>query len=210
MITHPFICIEGNIGAGKTTLASKLAQFTGSRLLLEEFEENPYLPLFYQNPERYALQTELTFLTDRYKQLATELAASSLFQPGVIADYYLLKSRLFARNNLNDTDFRLYDRIFQIVEASLPKPGLILYLHHEPAVLLKNIQTRNRAYEQGITEAYLTQIQDAYFQWLRTESRFPVLMLDMKAYEFINTPEELQTLVDLLRNNYPPGLHRIR
>jgi len=208
MIPYPFICIEGNIGAGKTTLAHKLANFTGSRLLLEEFEENPYLPLFYKNPERYALQTELTFLTDRYKQLSAELAASSLFQPGVIADYYLLKSRLFARNNLNDTDFRLYDRIFQIVEASLPKPGLILYLHHEPKVLLRNIQARDRTYERGITEAYLTRIQEAYLQWLRTETRFPVLMLDMKAYEFINTREELFALVERLSETYPPGLHR--
>lgn len=208
MIPYPFICIEGNIGAGKTTLASKLAAFTGSRLLLEEFEENPYLPLFYQNPERYALQTELTFLTDRYKQLASQLAASSLFQPGLIADYYLLKSRLFARNNLNDTDFRLYDKIFQIVEASLPKPGMILYLHHEPPILLEHIRDRGRAYELTITESYLIQIQNAYLQWLKTESRFPVLMLDMKTYEFINTPQELQGLLELLQQSYPPGLHR--
>jgi deoxyguanosine kinase len=180
MNDYRYICIEGNIGAGKTTLATILAGITGRKLILETFEENPYLPLFYQDPERYALQTELTFLTDRYKQLSTEPARPDLFQPEVIADYFLFKSRLFASNNLSAIDFRLYTKIFSIIEAALPKPSVLVYLHYDPTVLLQRIRNRGRVYEQHISAEYLNKIQNAYFAYLKSEVRFPVILLDME------------------------------
>lgn len=205
-MNHSYICIEGNIGAGKTTLAEKLASHTGSMLILEEFEDNPFLPLFYKDPERYALQTELTFLTDRYKQLSSKLINRSLFQPSVIADYFLFKSRLFAKNNLNGDDFRLYTKIFNIIESALPKPGLMVYLHHEVDVLMSNIRNRGRAYEQQISAEYLREIQDAYFTWMNSESRFPVVLINMSQKPFISSDEDLNWLISLFDKDFPPGL----
>lgn len=209
MIPYHYICIEGNIGAGKTTLARKLSEKLESRLILEEFEENPFLPLFYEDPDRYALQTELTFLTDRYKQLSSELINRSLFQPVTVADYYLYKSRLFARNNLSEHDFRLYERIFHIVESSLPRPDLMLFLMSEPEALLRNIAGRGRPYESSIEIDYLKQLQDAYMTYLSQEIRFPILLIPMQKLDFLNNPEDLQTVEASLHKKYPPGLHRI-
>lgn len=206
MLYH-YICIEGNIGAGKTTLATLLAEKTGSRLILEEFEENPFLPLFYKDPTRYALQTELTFLADRYRQLSENLVQRSLFEPVTIADYHLYKSRLFARNNLNDIDFRLYDRIFQIVEGALPRPDILLYLQAEPEQLLDNITRRGRPYEKTITKEYLAGMGEKYTGYLTREFRFPVIAIPMHTYE----EEHKQILADLvselLTKPFQPGFH---
>lgn len=209
MLHYQYICIEGNIGAGKTTLASALASATGSRLILETFEENPYLPLFYKDPERYALQTELTFLTDRYKQLSTELLNRSLFQPHTIADYHLYKSRLFARNNLNDIDFKLYVKVFTIIEASLPRPDLMIFLHCETGKLMDNIRTRGRSYEKHISDKYLAALSQAYIRYIRMENRFPILMLNMDQRDFISKPEEINKIIPFLHQEFPKGITRI-
>jgi deoxyguanosine kinase len=206
---YHYICIEGNIGAGKTTLAKLISEHLSSRLILEEFEENPFLPLFYQNPDRYALQTELTFLTDRYKQLSSMLVSMSLFEPITVSDYYIYKSRLFARNNLNDDDFRLYSRIFSIVESSLPKPDLMIYLHQQPQHLLTNIQKRGRSYEEHITEGYLDEIQRAYIAYILTEQRFPILLVGMENIDFIQNKKAFEKMITLLDQPFSPGLHKI-
>ncbi|MFO7723319.1 MAG: deoxynucleoside kinase [Bacteroidales bacterium] len=206
---YHYISIEGNIGAGKTTLARMVSTHLHSRLILEEFEDNPFLPLFYQNPDRYALQTELTFLTDRYKQLSSLLVSMSLFEPVTVSDYYIYKSRLFARNNLNDDDFRLYGKIFSIVESALPKPDLMIYLHQKPQQLLTNIRKRGRAYEEHITEGYLDSIQQAYLSYIRAEQRFPILLIEMEDIDFLKNKQDFSHIVDLLRQTFSPGLHRI-
>lgn len=203
---YRYICIEGNIGAGKTTLAEKLSETTGSRLILEEFENNPFLPLFYENPERYALQTELTFLVDRYKQLSSQVINMSLFKPYTISDYHIFKSRLFAANNLNDDDFRLYNRIFSVMDANLPNPDLMIYLHLEADGLLSNISRRGRSFEKSINRSYLNLLQEAYLKHLRQETRFPVILLNMKNYNFADTPEDLAFITDLLNKKFDPGI----
>jgi len=206
---YHYICIEGNIGAGKTTLARLLSAHLQARLILEEFEDNPFLPLFYQNPDRYALQTELTFLTDRYKQLSSLLVSMSLFEPVTVSDYNIYKSRLFARNNLNDDDFRLYGKIFSIVESALPKPDLMIYLHQQPQRLLSNIRKRGRTYEEPITEGYLDSIQQAYLSYIRTEQRFPILLIEMDRIDFLKNQQDFGNIASLLRQTFSPGLHKI-
>ena len=119
---HQFLIIEGNIGAGKTTLSQMLAEDFGFKLLLEEFADNPFLPHFYQNPDRYAFPVELFFMTERHKQLQQELAQRDLFQEGIVADYIFYKTLLFARNNLNTEEYRLFQRLFNILNAAFPKP----------------------------------------------------------------------------------------
>ncbi|HRZ41995.1 MAG TPA: deoxynucleoside kinase [Bacteroidales bacterium] len=206
-VLYHYICIEGNIGAGKTTLASLLAEATGSRLILEEFDENPFLPLFYKDPARYALQTELTFLADRYRQLSENLVQRSLFEPVTIADYHLYKSRLFARNNLNDIDFRLYDRIFQIVEGALPRPDILLYLQAEPEQLLENIARRGRPYEQTITKEYLASLGEKYLAYLTREFRFPVIAIPMNNYDEGQKHPLMLLVSELLQKSFEPGFH---
>jgi len=208
MNDYEYICIEGNIGAGKTTLATTLAGITGRKLILETFEENPYLPMFYKDPERYALQTELTFLTDRYRQLSTDPARPDLFQPQVIADYFLFKSRLFASNNLSAIDFRLYTKIFSIIETALPKPSVLVYLHYDPPLLLQRIRQRGRDYEQHITEKYLQDIQSAYLAYLKTEQRFPVVLMDLQ-HQSQQEPEQIaEYLLKLLNMKLLYGINR--
>lgn len=210
MIRYNYICIEGNIGAGKTTLATEFARLTGGRLILEEFEENPYLPLFYSNPEKYALHTEMTFLIDRYKQLSSKLIGLSLFEPFTISDYFIIKSKLFSRNNLSDDDFKVYSLIYRLLEANLPKPDLLLFLHQETKTLLLNIKKRGRPYEQNISAAYLEQLQEAYFRYLKNEKRFPVIIIEAKRFDFLQNNVDLKALTSLLSRDFKPGINFLK
>lgn len=205
---HPFLAIEGNIGAGKTTLARMLAEEQGARLLLEEFADNPFLPHFYQNPERYAFPVELFFMTERHKQLQQELSQRDLFQEGVISDYIFLKTLLFARNTLNTEEYRLFQRLFNILNTAFPKPDLLVYLHRSVSNLLRNIKKRGRAYEQEIGPVYLQRIQKAYFDFFRANEQIPVLIIDVEAVDFLNTPEHYQKITELINRPYAPGVHR--
>lgn len=206
---YHFIAIEGNIGAGKTTFCKMLADDFGGRLVLERFAENPFLPYFYESPERYAFPVELFFMTERHKQLQEELAQQSLFEEFIVADYFFLKTLLFAKNNLNTEEYRLFQRLFHILNASFPKPELLVYLHRPVPSLLKNIEKRGRAYEKDITADYLLQIQNTYFDFFRTEQSIPILILEIEDIDFQGNTSHYQQLVSLLNQSYSAGIQRI-
>lgn len=208
-IPYSYIAIEGNIGAGKTTLANLLKKKTGARLLEETFEENPFLPLFYADPERYALQVELSFLAARYHQMKHTLIPLDAFNTLTIADYSLVKSRLFARQNLTDDDFKLYLSIYEIVENTLPKPELILYLHETTPQLLKNIAQRGRSYETEIKADYLNKLERSYIDYIKKETAMPVLLFTVTNIDFLTNPENVSLIIDAISKPQPKGLQII-
>lgn len=203
-----YIVIEGNIGAGKTSLSKLLSNDWQARLILEEFSDNPFLPLFYDNPERYAFPVELFFMTERHKQLQELLLEGNLFQDRVVSDYIFSKTLLFARQNLVDDELRLFQRLFHTLNASFPKPQLLVYLHRSVDQLLRNIAKRGRAYEQGITGDYLQRIQQAYFDFFNLmKEDLPILVLDVGDWDFIQHPAYYQVLLEQIQKPYPSGYH---
>ncbi|MEQ8703467.1 MAG: deoxynucleoside kinase [Phaeodactylibacter sp.] len=207
-LQHQFLIIEGNIGAGKTTLSNMLAADFSYKLLLEEFADNPFLPHFYQNPDRYAFPVELFFMTERHKQLQQELGQRDLFQEGIVADYIFFKTLLFARNNLNTEEYRLFQRLFNILNASFPKPDLLVYLHRPVEQLMDNIHKRGRDFEQEIEPQYLQQIQQSYFEFFRSHEQLPILIIDIEGFDFLNNRGDYEKILDLINRPYRPGLHR--
>lgn len=193
-MNYRHIAIEGNIGAGKSTLAKLLAKHYGVRLLLEEFEGNNFLPKFYNEPERYAFPLELSFLADRYKQQKNMLLNHDLFQQGVISDYLFFKCKLFARVNLKEDEYELFQKLFDIMEPLLPRPDLIIYLHSPVERLLQNIKNRGRLYEQVITDDYLIQLQDIYDEYLKHE-KSKLLTIDMSTADFVGNSEHFRVLL---------------
>src|SRR6056297_2363343 len=162
---YNFIAIEGNIGAGKSTLAAKLAEKHHAMLINEGFEDNSFLPKFYKDPEKYAFPLELSFLAERYQQLKDKLQAKDLFYPFVVADYFIAKSLVFAKKTLPSDEFTLYSQLFNIIISSLPQPDLIVYLYLETKKLQQNIKKRGRPYEMDIEDDYLEKIQSSYFEY---------------------------------------------
>ncbi len=209
-LSHSFIVVEGNIGAGKTTLSRMLAEDFGKRLILEQFSDNPFLPFFYENPDRYAFPVELFFMTERHKQLQEELSQPQLFEEGFVADYFFWKTLLFAKNNLKPEEYRLFQRLFNILNKNFPKPDLLVYLHRPVDGLLDNIRKRGRGFEQNMESAYLTQIQQAYFDFFKTSNEVPVVVLDVEAVDFVQFPAHYDEIVNLLREQYAPGLHHLK
>jgi len=207
---YQFIAIEGNIGTGKTTLSNLLAEEYGCRMILEQFTDNPFLPLFYDNPERYAFPVELFFMTERHKQLQEELAQTHLFQESIIADYFFIKTLLFAKNNLKEEEYRLFQRLFQVLNSTFPKPDLLVYLHRPVERLMYQIRKRGCAFEQDITGAYLEQIQASYLEFFRTENALPILIIELEDLDFANDPNGYQLVKDLIFQQYTPGVHRIK
>lgn len=200
-----YLALEGNIGAGKTTLARKLAADFKHRLVLEQFTDNPFLPAFYEHPERYAFSVELFFMTERHKQLQQDLAQRQLFQENLISDYFFLKTLLFAKNNLTGEEYRLFQRLFHILNNQFPKPELLLYLHRPIPVLLDQIAGRGRTFESDISPDYLLGIQKAYFEYFRTESTFPIVILELEDHDFAINPDTYQAITRLLQEKYPKG-----
>ncbi len=196
-----FLVIEGNIGAGKTTLASKLSQDLNAKLVLEQFADNPFLPKFYDDKERYSFPLELSFLADRYNQIKKEVLHPDLFQRLLISDYYFTKSAIFAGNTLQKDEYRLFRKLFNIVFESLPKPDLYVYLHLTTGNLIRNIRKRGREYEQKIDPEYLETIQQGYFSYLKQITQFPVLILDTNGIDFVGNDSDYQLIKELIFNN---------
>ena len=207
---YNFIAIEGNIGAGKTTFCEMLSQDYNCRLVLEQFTDNPFLPLFYESPERYAFPVELFFMTERHKQLQAAFAVVDMFTPLSISDYFFLKTRLFAKNNLSTEEFRLFSSLFEVLNASFPKPDLLVYLHRSVNDLMSNIQKRGRTYETDIAADYLLNIQNVYFEYFRTETNLPIVIIEVEGIDFINNRSFYEDIVEILKTPFSKGVHRLR
>jgi deoxyadenosine/deoxycytidine kinase len=207
---YRLVIIEGNIGAGKTSLANQISADYKSHLILERFADNPFLPKFYQDPERFAFPLEMSFLADRYTQLKKELIDPDIFAPFIVADYYFMKSLIFAANTLSGDEYKLYSQLFHLMYSSLPKPDLYVYLHQDPDNLLINIWNRGREYESAITAEYLKKIQTGYFDFFRQEPAMRILVVDTREIDFVNNREHYQILLDgIFGKEYPVGMSRI-
>lgn len=203
---YRFLTIEGNIGAGKTTLARMLAEHYGSKLILEEFADNPFLPRFYKEPDKYAFPLELFFMAERYKQLKEMLGGRDIFKNGIISDYMFTKSLLFAKITLPDEEFRLYQRLFEIVNPQLVQPDLLVYLHVPVKRLQENIRKRSRSYEQEIKDDYLFRLQNTYMEYIK---QHPIrsLIIDASSADFEHDPSQFDVILEALERDYSVGQH---
>jgi len=205
-MNYHFITIEGNIGAGKTTLSHLLARHFNARLVLEEFADNPFLPKFYENPKLYAFPLELFFMAERYKQLKDLIQQKDLFQNITISDYLFTKCLLFAKVNLPEDEFRLYQRLFEIIHQQLLQPDLLIYLHTPVSRLQKNIKKRNRPYEQNIPDEYLFNIQQTYTHYIK-DHNIKTLFIDASNADFLGNEKHLKVVIDALEHDYTEGQH---
>jgi len=205
-MNYHFITIEGNIGSGKTTLAHMLAKHFNARLILEQFADNPFLPKFYENPGQYAFPLELFFMAERYKQLKELIHTSDLFQSVTISDYLFTKCLLFAKVNLPEEEFRLYQKLFEIIHSQLVKPDILIYLHAPVSRLQRNIRKRNRPYEQGIADEYLFSIQEAYTNYIR-QHNIKTIFIDVSNADFLSNSKHLQVVLDALDKDLDEGQH---
>lgn len=202
------LAIEGNIGSGKTTLATMLAKEYDVRLILEKFSDNPFLPKFYKDPEKHAFPLELFFMAERYHQLKKN-KEQDIFKPKKISDYFFVKSKLFAKNNLQIDEKQLFDRFFDIIFSSLENPDLVVYLYSSINRLKKNIIKRGRSFELDISEDYLSNIQQNYLDYLRKQSLFPVLMLDVTKVDFVKDKLVYDSIKRAINNTYSIGIHKV-
>ncbi len=203
---YNFITIEGNIGAGKTTLAHLLSKHFNARLILEEFADNPFLPKFYENQRQYAFPLELFFMAERYKQLKDLLQTKDMFQNITISDYLFTKCLLFAKVNLPEEEFLLYQKLFDIINPQLVQPDLLIYLHAPVAKLKENIKKRNRSYEQNIESDYLFTLQETYTQYIK-QHHIKTLFIDASQSDFLGNDEHLKIVIDALEKDYENGQH---
>ncbi len=208
-LKYDYVVIEGNIGTGKTTLASRIARDFGTRLILERFADNPFLPKFYENQSRYAFPLELSFLADRYSQLKNELANPELFLQQTVSDYLLNKSLIFASITLKDHELELYRKLFNIINPNLPKPDLIVYLHKDIAVLKQNIRKRGREYEANIKDDYLEKLELGYWDFFKAKPNMKIIIVDSNQLDFVNNEKDYSKIIALLNDDFAPGLHRV-
>ncbi len=205
---YTFITIEGNIGAGKTTLANLLAERLNARLILEEFADNPFLAKFYENPAQYAFSVELFFMAERYKQQKDLVGQQDMFRTLSISDYLFTKCLLFAKVNLPDDEFRLYQRLFDIMHHQMIQPELLIYLHSPVSKLQENIKKRNRPYEQNIQNDYLYNIQQTYTHYIK-QHNMKTLFVDTSNADFTGNPQHLDAILQALEKEYEDGQHFI-
>lgn len=206
---YNYIAIEGNIGSGKTSLTNLIAERFNAHLILERFEDNSFLPKFYKNPDQFAFPLEMSFLADRFQQLKGILANRDLFKSFTIADYFIDKSLIFARQTLQNDEYNLYSKLFNIINSSLPKPELILYLYNSTERLLQNINTRGRTYESYITAEYLDKIQSGYFNYFRQNNALRIIIIDTENIDFVKNPDDFLKITSILQKEYSLGIHRI-
>lgn len=211
MNRYNYLVIEGNIGAGKTSLATMIAEKFNARLILEQFADNPFLPKFYGDPERYSFPLELSFLASRYNQLHRELTSPDLFKSFTVADYFFSKSLIFSKITLQEDEFSLYRTLFNIIHQQLPRPNLYVYLHVSVGNLLKNIRIRGREYEQSIEAGYLEKLQEGYFEYLRSLSDRKVLILDINNIDFVGRKKDYQRVEEaIFEGEYATGMNRLQ
>ena len=203
---YKFITIEGNIGAGKTTLSKILAEKLNAKLILEGFEDNPFLPRFYEKPDQYAFPLELFFMAERFKQLKEILTTADLFQQITISDYLFVKCLLFSKVNLQEEEYKLYQRIFDIIHQQLIFPDILIYLHAPVNILQANIKKRNRGYEQNISDEYLLQLQDAYLTYINQHT-LKTLFVDASNANFLEDERHVNTILHALEKDYTSGKH---
>ena len=203
---HQFITIEGNIGAGKTTLSNILAQKLNAKLILEEFADNPFLPKFYEKPDQYAFPLELFFMAERYKQLKDFLHTQDLFQEVTISDYLFTKCLLFAKVNLPDEEFRLYQKLFDIIHQQISFPDILIYLYAPVQKLQENIKKRNRSYEQDIKDDYLFNLQETYTSYIK-QHNIKTIFIDASNADFMGNEAHVQVVLDALDKDLSQGQH---
>lgn len=205
-MNYHFITIEGNIGAGKTTLAHLLSRHYNARLVLEQFADNPFLPKFYENPQQYAFPLELFFMAERYKQLKELIHTKDLFQQVTISDYLFTKCLLFAKVNLPEEEFRLFQKLFDIIYQQITQPDLLIYLHVPVNKLQGNIKKRQRSYEQSISDEYLFNLQQTYTHYIK-QHNIKTLFIDAANADFLSNEKHLKVIIDALEKDYEHGQH---
>jgi len=209
-LNYNYLVIEGNIGAGKTTLATMLAEDTGRRIILEQFSDNPFLSKFYDDPDRYAFQLELSFLSERYQQIKSEMGHPDLFGQGIISDYHLSKSFIFSKHNLKNDEMILFEKLYTIINLQAPRPDLYVYLHLPVERLLENIRMRGREYEQKISPEYLKEVQDGYFGFFKSQTVKKILVLDTSSVDFVNIKSDYQRIKEIIfESNFEQGLNML-
>lgn len=206
---YNFIAIEGTIGAGKTTLASRIAKDFNGKLVLEQFEDNAFLPKFYEDQEKYAFPLEMSFMASRFQQLKDQLSNLDLFHDFIIADYFIVKSLIFARKTLPADELALFTRFFNFISITLPKPEILVYLYLNVDRLQQNIRKRGRSYEQQIKDEYLEKIQAGYFEHFKQQKDLRVLILDTNNIDFVQSEQDYQQVLKAIDQQYEPGVHRI-
>ncbi|MDY7396271.1 2-amino-4-hydroxy-6-hydroxymethyldihydropteridine diphosphokinase [Aureibaculum sp. 2210JD6-5] len=198
---YNYIAIEGNIGAGKTTLAKMIGDDFNAKLVLERFADNPFLPKYYEDMERYAFPLEMSFLADRYQQLSDDLAQFDLFKSFIVSDYYIFKSLIFAQVSLSEEEYKLYRRIFDVLYKEITKPDLYVYLYQNTESLLENIKKRGRDYEQNIKPEYLEQIHQGYVNFIKTEKGLNTLVIDVSEFDFEKNKSDYKKVIGIINKS---------
>ncbi len=197
---YNYIAIEGNIGAGKTSLTKLIAEDFNAKIVLERFADNPFLPKFYEDNERYAFPLEMSFLADRYQQLSDDLAQFDLFKNFIVSDYYIFKSLIFAQITLQNDEYFLYRKMFDIMYNEISKPDLYIYLYQNTPRLIENIKKRGRDYEQNIAPEYLDKIHKGYASFINTEQDLQTIIIDVSDKDFVNNPDDYKEILDSIKN----------
>ena len=198
---YNYIAIEGNIGAGKTTLSKMMSDEFNAKIVLERFADNPFLPKFYKDEERFAFPLEMSFLADRYQQLSDDLAQFDLFKNLIVSDYYIFKSLIFAQITLQKDEYLLYRKMFDLMYKEITKPDLYVYLYQNTERLIRNIQKRGREYEQNISPDYLNKIHNGYSNFIKTQQDLNTLIIDVSELDFVNNPSDYQLIIDKINNH---------
>ena len=199
---YNYVAIEGNIGSGKTSLSNLMSDEFNAKIVLERFADNPFLPKFYEDQERFAFPLEMSFLADRYQQLTDDLAQFDLFKNFIVSDYYIFKSLIFAQVTLQKEEYALYRKMFDIMYKEISKPDLYIYLYQNTDRLLENIKKRGRVYEQNIEASYLQKIHVGYINFIKTEQDLNTLIIDVSELDFVNNHKDYREVLKII-NTHP-------